>query len=67
METKRQTRLIDKRYGIRYYNFRRCKKCNHTMLLGNCEKLICTWCGNYIYKNEKIEFIHKLRQELLKH
>lgn len=46
---------------------KRCKHCEHTLLLGNSEKKICQVCGNYVYRNNKIEFRDKLKQELKKH
>lgn len=24
------------------------------------EKSLCSWCGNYVYKNKKIEFVERL-------
>lgn len=46
---------------------KKCKHCGHTMLLGNSEKKICNNCGYYVYKNNKIEFKHKLQSQRLKH
>ena len=46
---------------------RKCKPCGHTLLLGNSEKKICNHCGYYVYKNSKIEFKDRLKQELRKH
>lgn len=34
-------------------------KCGHSMILYPCEhkiKKICTWCGNYVYKNDLEKF-----------
>ena len=42
-----------------------CKKCGHPVLFlpfENKEKKICSWCGHYIYLNEKIEFKEKLKK-----
>ena len=36
-------------------------KCGHSIsFLDKSEKKICNWCGNYVYKNKKLEFIEKL-------
>ena len=43
------------------------KHYDHTLFLGNSEKKICKYCGNYVYRNNKIEFKDKLKQELKKH
>lgn len=75
---KKKQQIINKRFGIRYnvsddafshltHCKVKCKKCNHTMLIGNYEKRICRVCGYYVYKNSKLEFKDKLKRELLKH
>ena len=39
-------------------------KCGHsTFFVTNREKIICHNCGEYIYKNKKIEFKEKLLKE----
>ena len=40
-------------------------KCGHTNFLGSRDKIICSWCGEYVFKNKKIEFKHRIG-ELLK-
>lgn len=40
-------------------------KCGHSILMKN-NKIICSYCGNYVYKNKKIEFMDKLKGELKK-
>ena len=41
----------------------RCE-CGHTMVfVTNREKIICTHCGRYVYKNKKLEFKDKLLKE----
>lgn len=33
----------------------KCKKCKHTVnFLGKRDRMICNWCGTYIYKDEKL-------------
>jgi len=45
-------------------NFKVKCKCGHTMVfVTNREKIICTYCGRYIYKNKKLEFKDKILKE----
>lgn len=37
-------------------------KCGHKTILINSEKAICSWCGNYVYKNKKLEFRERMKQ-----
>lgn len=40
-----------------------CKKCGHSVnFLGKRDRMICNWCGNYIYKDDKTEFKYKMNQ-----
>lgn len=42
-------------------------KCNHTQLIPyNVNKVICSHCGKYIYKDKKIEFKERITQLLKK-
>ena len=44
-----------------------CPSCHHTVeFWSNCEKKLCNWCHNYVYRNKKIEFKEKLMKELRK-
>lgn len=43
---------------------KRCKHCGHTLLLGYSEKKICYVCGNYVYRNNKIEFREQIKKRL---
>lgn len=43
---------------IKYY----CPKCGHAVIIHNhINKVLCDWCGHYVYKNKKVEFIEKLQ------
>lgn len=44
----------------------KCKNCGHTILPGK-DRGICTHCGYYVYKNDKIEFKYKLKNVLKKY
>ena len=39
--------------------------CGHSMLM-NKGKVLCTWCGKYVYKDKKLEFQDKLKASLKK-
>lgn len=42
-------------------------KCGHSMVfypIENKDKKICSWCGNYVYKDNKTEFINRLNRLL---
>lgn len=42
-------------------------KCGHRMLIPyHVDKIICSWCGNYVYKNKRVEFKDKLSREIRK-
>lgn len=44
----------------------KCKTCGHAMLLAGRDRRVCSWCGNYIYKDDKTEFKYKLKEKILK-
>lgn len=40
-------------------------KCGHSVVLPiKREKIICKWCGCYIFKDEKTEFIYRTQEEI---
>ncbi len=45
---------------ISYY----CKKCGHTVLIANVDRIICSHCGHWVYKNDKIEFAYKMKEKM---
>ena len=60
MENKWVSRKIleeDMKKGIIYTKeSSTCKNCGHKMLIGRKEKIICSWCYHYVFKNKKEEF-----------
>ena len=37
-------------------------KCGHTQILTNrFDRVLCSYCGNYIYRDKKTEFMYKLK------
>lgn len=48
-------------YGVK------CAHCGHRMLITNrFDRVICTWCGNWIYRNKKAEFRYRIEKEMKK-
>lgn len=53
----------------RYFNERakhkvKCK-CGHSISMANrINKKLCSWCGNYVYKNEKDKFKDMLLKKI---
>ena len=46
---------------------RYCKHCGHSVIIpktSKANKVICTWCGNYIYKNNFEEFKENIKKTL---
>ena len=40
-------------------------KCSHTMLFtGNKDRLCCSHCGNWVYKDKKTEIKYKMKEYL---
>lgn len=37
-------------------------KCGHSLTMPpGYDKILCTWCGNYAFRNKKAEFDYKMR------
>lgn len=43
-----------------------CKNCGHTLLVVNKDRLICSHCGHWVYKDDKTEFMYKLKEGMNK-
>ena len=41
-------------------------KCGHSNLMFNVDRMICTWCGSYVYKDKQTEFKYKLKETIIK-
>lgn len=40
-------------------------KCGHSIMMRkDKDKIICSWCGHWIFKNKKDEFIYRMREKL---
>lgn len=38
----------------------KCKKCGHTLHLHGKDKELCEYCGRYIFKDKKTEFLYRM-------
>lgn len=39
--------------------------CGHSIVIPACvDKVICSWCGNYVFKDKKTEFEYRINQEM---
>ena len=57
---KKMKKLEDDRANHKRY----CKHCGHSIVFpktSKTPKTICSHCGHYIFKNDKIEFLEKLK------
>ena len=42
-------------------------ECGHSVLFPQkADRVICSWCGKYVYKNEQVEFKYKMKEKLYK-
>ena len=62
MTTKEQIKLDSERTKILI----KCKKCGHTIAMPFVDKTICSHCHNYVFKNKKIEFEYRLKENMYK-
>lgn len=43
-----------------------CQNCGHSLIIGKQDKVICDWCGHYVFKDKKAEFKYRLKEQLLR-
>lgn len=55
----------DKLASVYNKTCKQCKHCGYKTTMINVDRIICR-CGNYIYKNEQVEFKYKLKEALNK-
>ena len=42
-------------------------ECGHRVLMGTKkDRIICSWCKNYVYKDKATEFRYKMQERMLK-
>lgn len=40
-------------------------KCGHRINFPpNMDKIVCSWCGNYVFRDKKTEFEYRINQEM---
>lgn len=45
----------------------KCKHCGHSIVITNkINRVICTWCGNYVFKTDKDEFKFRVKEKIKK-
>lgn len=52
-----------KKFNFYTRNSIKCK-CGHTNFLGSRDKIICSWCNRYVFKDKKTEFKYKIINEI---
>lgn len=42
-----------------------CKHCGHKVVIPYwVDKQLCSWCGNYVFKNKKDEDLYRIKEKL---
>ena len=44
----------------------KCEHCGHTMMIINVDRMICSWCHHWVYKNEQAKFKYKMKEAMIK-
>lgn len=61
LSIKEYERMTDEYEKVKY----QCKKCGHKSVIPHwIDKTVCSWCGNYVFKNDKDEFEYRLKEKL---
>ena len=57
---------LDKRLRFATDNTYKCK-CGHSIVIyPSVTRKLCHWCGHYVYKSKKDEFLDRFKKELRK-
>ena len=55
----------DKRKSDAISKFRhKCKLCGHVVIISKQDKALCDYCGKWIFKDNKTEFIYRMNERL---
>lgn len=58
LSTKEYKRLSDEYDKVKYM----CK-CGHRVIIPyNVDKVLCSWCHNYVFKDKQVEFKYRLNE-----
>ena len=64
MDIRKQMKLAHKKDNY-FSELKHICKCGHTVVIPNfVEKVLCSWCGRYVYRDEQSEFKDKLKQKI---
>lgn len=59
-EFSRMSNELDK---VKY----KCSYCGRRAIIPKCiDKVVCDWCGHYVFKNKKDEDIYRIREKMKK-
>ena len=65
---KRNNFMTDKeliRYADEMAKFKYKCKCGHSVLINQgIDKVLCTWCHRYVFKDKKTEDLYRLKEKL---
>lgn len=54
---------MEKIETARTKNKKKCK-CGHIVVMASADRMMCNWCGSWIYRTPEIEFRYKLMKKL---
>ena len=58
---------IEKLASQKTENRKLCKHCGHSVLVPKRkDRIICSWCKNYVFKDDKTEFEYRMKENMLK-
>jgi len=44
----------------------KCENCGHTMIMSKVDRMICSHCGYWVYRNEQAKFKYKIKEVMIK-
>lgn len=62
----RQFKKDSKRFEDILKNTIKCKCGCSVVFSKKTDRIICRWCGNYIYRTPKLEFEYKIKEKIIK-
>ena len=61
LTTREYERMMDEYEKVKY----KCNRCGRKIVIPEwVDKNVCDWCGHYVFKNKKDEFIYRMREKL---
>ena len=61
LTVKEYKRMVEEYDKVKY----KCK-CGHGVIIPNrLDKILCNWCGNYVFKNKEDEFKYRIQESLM--